>query len=110
MLIFDGQPLQPQLGNSQNDSDRRTTADPPAGDGDKSAFGPPGRGADGHRRADQGGLPLTDKESILVFYGQQKYNEWHFTVDLLHGGQQQAGAGRRPPPSRGSRTRPAAWR
>lgn len=42
------------------------------------------------------------KASILIFNGKERYDEWHFTVELLSGG------GPMPPPEPGSAPPPAA--
>lgn len=41
----------------------------------------------------------SDKKSILVFFGKEKYDEWRFTLEALLGGQQQP---QNPPPQPGA--------
>lgn len=99
-LVFEGQPLQPQTpGDDQDGGDGDSGDGGPAG-ADKSAFGLPASGQTVTAGPIKGVYSLSDKESILVFFGQQKYNKWVFTVDMLQGGQQ-PGAPPPPPPQPG---------
>jgi type II secretory pathway pseudopilin PulG len=81
-LVIQGQPLMNQ-GEGSNPADPSGFATEDGGV--PTGLGPAGKGtvAVGPIR---GVYSLSDKESIATFMGQQRYNKWIFTVDLLQGG------------------------
>jgi len=100
----DGQPLIPQppgLEEEEEDPEGRKPdddeeIDPDTGIGDKKGIQQVGFFSGVHSRS--------GKESILVFNGRTRYDEWHFTVEmilaLLSG--QNTGGGFMPPPPTGN--------
>jgi type II secretory pathway pseudopilin PulG len=80
-LIFEGQPLQPQV--PAEDQDGRVGED----DGDEagSSFAP-GKGTTVAIGPIKGVYSLSGKETVLLWNGQQQYNRWAFSVDLLNQG------------------------
>ena len=82
-LVIQGQPLLNQ-GDGSNPIDlsgvdpnvgNPSAVDPATGKGTTRTIGPI-----------RGVYSLSSKESIATFMGQQQYNKWTFTVDLLQGG------------------------
>jgi type II secretory pathway pseudopilin PulG len=102
MPIFQnqGRPLNPQSGPNG----RAEPKNPPDGEGDGSDQ--PGGSPFGPKDPEAvavgpiiGVRSRSDKKSILVFFGHEKYNEWEFTLEELLGGQRPgSGPGGTPPP------------
>ena len=109
-LIFQGQqtpltPQQPGDDDGQGDPNGRPPRGrrPPEGEkpsegegeGEESAFGGPGKGEEVAVGPIIGVYSRAGKESIMTFFGRERYDEWRFTVDLFN-----QGGG--PPPNQGA--------
>ena len=98
----DGQPQQPGEGQQQDPDGRPPKPDddeeidPDTGIGEKKGIQQAGPFIGVHSRS--------GKESILIFNGRTRYDEWHFTVGMLQTllTGQAAGGGFMPPPATGN--------
>lgn len=82
-----GQPLTPQTPGDEDPNGRRPGPQPREEPGDQeeddSGFGGPGKGDEVAVGPIKGVHSRSDKASILIFNGKERYDEWHFTTDLL---------------------------
>lgn len=98
-----GQPGQPQPGEGEEDPEGRPPEpdddeeiDPETGIGEKKGIMQVGPFTGVHSRS--------GKESILVFNGRTRYDEWHFTLEIIQAllTGQATGGGFMPPPATGN--------
>jgi type II secretory pathway pseudopilin PulG len=99
MPVFQNQPQAPTPQNP--DPSGRTGGNP--GQGGPGQGGPgmegPDNPPDGTKPDEVAVGPIigvrsrSDKKSILVFFGKEKYDEWQFTLESLLGGQRPSGSG-----------------
>lgn len=109
--------VQPEMPDGRNPDEN--PGDDDSGDGEPSEEVDPGTGIGKKKGIVQVGPFIgvhsrSSKESILVFNGRNRYDQWHFTVDMLHeqgggqriGGDPTAGAG---VPGGGGLVRSTRW-
>lgn len=90
------QPLTPQQPGEEGDGDGRMgglQGEEGGGEGEEEAFGKPKQEV--QIGPFKGVHSRSGKTSFLIFNGKERYDEWHFTVELLSGG------GPMPPPEQG---------